>query len=194
MREMSLRIAVFVSGQGTNLIYIHQSCLSQKILGEVVLVVSDRVCRGVEWAAANKIPVAIIPMQENREEWDSLIVKTLDQYSVHLVCLAGFMKILGKKVVETYSGRILNIHPGILPELAGKDPQKKALDLRLPFTGNTVHLVTEKTDDSSVVFAEDRVEIYPDDTEESLSERLKQKGYETYLRGINKWNLYYKED
>jgi folate-dependent phosphoribosylglycinamide formyltransferase PurN len=102
------------------------------------------------------------------------------------------MKVVNSTFVERYRGSILNLHPGVLPLLAGKDPQKKALDLKLKSTGNTIHIVTEKIDDSSCIIGTDEVFIDERETEESLSIKLKEKGHETYIRAINTWIQLYK--
>lgn len=97
------------------------------------------------------------------------------------------MRILGPETVQAYKGKILNIHPGHLPLLAGKDPQKKAIALGLSQTGNTVHVVTGKVDDDSDVLATDTIDIPSDTTLEDLCYRLTLCGHITYKRAIWNW-------
>ena len=184
-----IRIAVFVSGEGTNLQKIYEACQEERIDGEVVLVVSDRLCKGIIWADSQEIPIAVLSpsLFPSRHSWGNSLEEIIKGYRVDLICLAGFLKILSDNFVVSLLGSILNIHPGLLPQLAGKDPQRKAIELGLKETGNTVHIVTNILDDDSFILAVDKVEILDFDTEENLSQRLKESGYETYITAINQW-------
>lgn len=184
-------IAIFASGKGTNLVAIKEACDRGEIPGQVKLVITDRRCDAAAYASKNSIPCYILPLNNYvvREDWDKSIIRILDYHNIDLVCLAGFMRILGKEVLKNfnYGFRVLNIHPGILPVLAGKDPQKRAIENKFKITGNTVHIVTDIVDDATYTLSTDSLEILESDTVETLCDKLKEKGYETYIKGINKW-------
>ncbi len=193
-----INIAILCSGEGTNMDYIHKACLSGVIPGRVCVVISDRMCGGIDKARSYGIPAHVVSINAAlgtylREMWNSYIIDLLKYYEIDLVCLAGFMKILSSSVINTFPNKILNLHPGILPLLAGKDPQKKALNMHLKETGNTIHIVTNKLDEGPIL-ATDTVYISNNDTEETLSKKLKETGYSTYIQAIQFWiKNYYKE-
>lgn len=198
-----IKIAVLVSGEGTNMVKMYEACQERRVKGSIVLVVSDRDCIAIKKAKELGLVTAIIPWcrdRDSREVWGSLLLYELGFAAVDLICLAGFMLILPVNVVNFFSQRILNIHPGRLPQYAGKDPQARLLkrfemrsSLMTILTGNTVHIVTEHVDDSSSILAMDRVIAYREDTVDTLSKRLRDSGYDTYIEAINLWYArYYK--
>ncbi len=197
--EKVVKIAFFISGVGSNMLHIDDRCRSGELKANISLVIADRVCPGTIEALKRGIPVVVLPVSGDitsfiRQEWTDILLQVLVYYQIDLVCLGGFMKILGKRLTDCYRRRVINIHPGLLPQLTGKDPQIKALALGLKFTGNTVHMVTDKVDDSSIILASDTVPILYGDTEFILSNRLKLAGYNTYLTAIQNWiKLFYKE-
>lgn len=191
MSKVFFNIAVFCSGIGSNLEYIIEACNRSEyvydyIPGRVKVVVTDGACLAVDKAILHKIPVFIIPMFMNRERWNRMIVESLSKLDIDLICLAGFMKILGREVVSSYTNKIINLHPGLLPLLAGKDPQRRALEMKLKTTGNTIHIVTEVVDVGEILET-DCVLIEEGETEESLSAKLKDIGHATYIKAIQRW-------
>lgn len=186
-----LKIVCMASGEGTNVLAIHQACISGIIKGKIVGIITDNNTAAfpiLKKAEALHIPaVTLTYCKGDRKQWANNILLLLKVLKPDIICLAGFMKILDPIIVHNYVGRIINLHPGILPELAGKDPQKKALDLNLRETGNTIHIVTDIVDDHSIILATDKVMIDYQDSELSLSTRLKEVGYSTYITAINKW-------
>jgi len=191
-----LRICFLVSGADTNMLHVATACEQGTIPdAEVVGVVADRACLGIE-AARNLgiIPTLVLSAGcASKEEWDSTLQAAISAYKPDLVCLGGFMRILGPKVLNAYAYHILNIHPGLLPSLAGKDPQRKALELGVSVTGNTVHIATDVVDDASYILAQDSVPVQEGDTEETLSTRLKERGYSTYTDAILVWRNHREE-
>jgi len=196
----TLRAAVFLSGSGTTLDYFVEHFPERFPEIQLALVVTDRHCKGIDKAHEYGLHGIYVYMCAEaqrditkREGWNKLLVEQLKRHAIDLVLFAGFMRIVGKPFTDEYKDKILNIHPGHLPLLAGKDPQKKALALNLGITGNTVHIVSDIVDDSSNILATDVVTISEDDTEASLSQKLLEVSYETYMRGIDNWITRYLE-
>ncbi|MDL2233135.1 phosphoribosylglycinamide formyltransferase [Ruminococcaceae bacterium OttesenSCG-928-L11] len=174
------RIAVLISGGGTNL----QSLIDAQTAGmfedgEIVLVLSSKQkVFAIQRAADNGIPSVIVARKDyhNLEDYDGAMRAELDRYHVDLVVLAGFLSILGPKVLGAYGGRILNIHPALIPSFCGKGfyglhVHKAALDYGVKVTGATVHFVNEVVDGGKIVLQK-AVDVMPDDTPESLQLRV----------------------
>lgn len=187
-----IRIAVFASGAGTNIKNIYNAIQERKFIKncKISIIVTDRDnCGAVTLGKELGIPVHICKLSdfEDRRLWNMRLQEIVQTNFIDLICFAGFMKIVDESLIKPNRFSILNIHPGLLPGLPGKDPQRRALELELPGTGNTVHLVTENVDDSRFILAQDYVAITPGMTEEDLSEQLKEIGYQTYIKAINIW-------
>ena len=161
------RIAVAVSGTGSNLRALVAAARRAELGGDVVLVVADRSCPAVGWAEEQGIDTAIVPDGD-----DDGLTEALDGGRPDIVVLAGYMRIVGPRVLATYAGRILNTHPSLLPAFPGAHAVRDALAHGAKVSGATVHLV-DATLDGGPIVAQEAVQILPDDDEPALHERIK---------------------
>jgi len=140
---------------------------------------------GLARAQAAGVPTTVIDHKgyPSREAFDRAVVEELQKHDVDLVCLAGFMRLLSPFFVRSYSGRILNIHPSLLPAFPGLNAQRQALDHGVKVSGCTVHLVDEELDHGPIVL-QTAVPVREDDTEETLSERILTEEHRTYPKAI----------
>jgi phosphoribosylglycinamide formyltransferase 1 len=168
------RIAVLISGRGSNMVSLAQAARDGRIPNaEISVVISDqRNALGLARAKALGIETLVIGRSGTREEHDHEILAALRSRKVDLVCLAGYMRVLSREFVEAYPDRILNIHPSLLPAFPGLDAQRQALEAGAKCTGCTVHFVDETLDGGRILRQSEDVEIQADDTVETLSDRI----------------------
>jgi len=164
---MTGRVAVAVSGTGSNLKALHAAAMRGELGGEIVLVVADRACPALDWAAEQGIETALVPGGA-----DDALVEALDGARPDVIVLAGYMRVVGPAVLDAYKGRIVNTHPSLLPAFPGAHAVRDALAHGAKVTGATVHLV-DATLDGGPIVAQEAVAIAPDDDESSLHERIK---------------------
>ena len=179
---MKKRIAVLLSGRGSNFVALAESVAAGRIPNaEIVLVVSNREnAPGLERARERGIPARVIPSKGlEREAYDRMVVAALEEVKPDLVCLAGYMRLLSPYFVEQFRGRILNIHPSLLPAFPGLEAQRQALEHGVKFSGCTVHFVDETLDAGAIVM-QAVVPIRDDDTPESLAERILAEEHRIY--------------
>ena len=184
------KIAVLISGGGTNLQSIIDSVESGHINVQIALVLSNKEgVFGLERAAKNGIPAAVIKHGDfpDRESFESKLIEVIDGYGVDLVVLAGFMRVLTPHFVNHYHHRIMNIHPALLPSFPGTHGQKQALDYGARFAGCTTHFVDEGTDTGPIIL-QTVVPILPDDTEEDLSARILAEEHRIYPESLRLWS------
>ena len=183
---MGARIAVLISGRGSNLQAILDASADGRIDAAVVVVVSNR-AQAAGLARAREAGVEALHLdprsQPDRDAYDRAIVHELQQRRVDLVCLAGFMRLVGRPLLETFPWRILNIHPSLLPAFPGLDAQRQALEHGVRVTGATVHLVTDELDGGPIV-VQAPVSVLPDDTVDSLSARILVEEHRIYPEAI----------
>ncbi len=179
------RTAVLISGTGTNL----QALIDATAGGHparIVLVISNRPgAGGLERAARADIPVRVIPSAQfdTREAFDAALDGALREAAVDLVCLAGFMRVLGREFVERWRDRMLNIHPSLLPAFRGLETHARVLEAGLPVTGCTVHFVRPEIDEGPVV-VQGVVPVLPGDTVEQLNARVLEVEHRCYPRAL----------
>ncbi|QMU56639.1 MAG: phosphoribosylglycinamide formyltransferase [Candidatus Mycalebacterium zealandia] len=165
------KISVFVSGSGGNL----QAIMDAEITGlRIAPVVCDNPgARAIERARGGGLPIEVVDRAgfSSREDFEAEIVSRLDRHTPDLIALAGFMRILSPDFIKQFEGRIINIHPSLLPDFPGKRAVKRALDSGARRTGCTVHFVDEGVDTGPVIKQAD-VSIAPDDTEQTLAEKI----------------------
>ncbi|RMF47340.1 MAG: phosphoribosylglycinamide formyltransferase [Deltaproteobacteria bacterium] len=181
-----LKIGVLASGGGTNLQAIIDRCLDGSLPVEIVLVLSNNPGAGaLERAARAGLPTCCIDHREfdNREDFDRAVVAALQSAGVELVVLAGFMRLITDIFLQAYPGRIMNIHPALLPAFPGLHVQKKALEYGARFAGCTVHFVDSGVDTGPIIL-QAVVPVLQDDTEESLSRRILEQEHRIYPRAI----------
>jgi phosphoribosylglycinamide formyltransferase-1 len=174
-----VRVAVFISGRGSNLRALMGACAEPSYPAEIVLVISNRKeALGFARAARSGIPCELI-LEADRGAFARKADNLLERYNVDLIALAGFMKILDYSFVEKWRDKILNIHPSLLPSFPGLHAQRQALVAGVRFAGCTVHFVRPAVDSGPIV-AQAIVEVHPDDDETSLSDRILQLEHKVY--------------
>jgi len=187
MAYAKARIAILISGRGSNMVALVDAVTGGRIPGaEVAIVISDQAqAAGLESARQRGIESVVIQRGgRTREDHDREIVAELKRRNVDLVCLAGYMRILSQVFLDSYRGRILNIHPSLLPAFPGLNPQKQALDQGAQTAGCTVHFVDETLDGGPII-AQRRVPILPEDTVESLSARILEQEHLLYTEAVS---------
>jgi phosphoribosylglycinamide formyltransferase-1 len=172
---MRRRVAILISGRGSNMTALIEAARAQDFPAEICVVVSNKAdAAGVAKARDAGIPVEIVasrPFGKDRAGFEKALQTVLDQRSVDLVCLAGFMRLFTAEFVQRWHGRMLNIHPSLLPAFPGLDPHGQALRAGVKMSGATVHFVTPDTDAGPIVI-QGAVAVKDDDTVETLSERI----------------------
>jgi phosphoribosylglycinamide formyltransferase-1 len=168
------RIVILISGRGSNMEAIVQACAAQRWNARVAAVVSNRPdAAGLAFAAAHGIATAVVDHREyaEREAFDAALAEAVDAHAPDLVLLAGFMRILTPAFVQHYAGRLLNIHPSLLPAFTGLHTHRRAIAAGCKLTGATVHFVTSDLDHGPIV-AQAVVPVLPDDSEDTLAARV----------------------
>jgi len=181
-----LRLAVLASGRGSNLEAILEACRREDVPACVVVVVSDR--EGVpalERATRAGVDAVFLNPKDHadRAAYDAALLATLERYRPGLVCLAGFMRVLTAAFVRAWAGRLVNIHPSLLPAFPGLHAQRQALDHGVKIAGATVHFVDEGVDTGPII-VQASVPVWSDDTEESLSARILAEEHRLYPEAI----------
>jgi len=177
---------VLLSGRGSNFEALADSVTAGRIPdAEISMVISNREdAPGLRRATERRIPARVIPSKGvEREAYDRLVVAALNEARVDLVCLAGFMRLLSPYFVAAFRGRILNIHPSLLPSFPGLESQRQALDYGVKFSGCTVHFVDENLDAGPIV-KQAIVSIEPGDTDESLAARILSEEHRIYTEAV----------
>ncbi len=183
---MNRRIAVLISGRGTNLQSVIDATRSGCLDATIAIVVSNRAdAIGLVRARHAGIDTLFLNPREyvDRDGYDRAIVEALESHDVGLVCLAGFMRLVGRPVLSAFRQRILNIHPSLLPSFRGLQAQRQALEHGVKVTGATVHFVTSDLDDGPIVL-QAAVPVVEGDTEETLSERILVEEHRIYPEAI----------
>jgi len=180
------RLAILISGRGSNMAALIDATKSGAIpRSEVAVVISDQTsAKGLQTAHDCGIETLVVERGgRSREEHDRELITALRAREIDLICLAGYMRILSREFIETYRGRILNIHPSLLPSFPGLDAQKQALDHGVKTAGCTVHFVDETLDGGPIV-AQRVVPVREDDTVETLSARILEQEHELYPEAV----------
>jgi len=180
------RIAILISGRGSNMVALADAVQDETIPNaEVAIVISDKPAAvGLERARERGIETLVIERGgRTGAEHDREIIAALAARQIDLVCLAGYMRVLSSEFIDAYRGRILNIHPSLLPAFPGLDAQRQALEHGAKKSGCTVHFVDESLDGGPVV-AQREVPIIEDDTVESLSARILAEEHKLYAEAV----------
>lgn len=180
------RLGILLSGRGSNFLAIHQAIAEGRLAGtEIVIVLSNKAdAPGLDAARALGLQTASIPIAGRTPvERDQEFIERLREAKVDLVCLAGYMRIISPPFVEAFAGRILNVHPALLPSFPGLDAQKQALNFGAKVAGCTVHFVDEHVD-HGVIILQRAIEVRDDDTEETLSARILIEEHRAYPEAI----------
>lgn len=180
------RLAVLVSGSGTNLQAIIDKIEAGEIKAEIACVISNKTdAYALTRASRHGIPVVVHENNNfpDRKSYDAATVEILRGYKVDLVVLAGFMRILTEVMVNAFPNAIMNIHPALLPSFQGLHAQQQALDYGVRFSGCTVHFVDCGTDTGPIIL-QSVVPVEQDDTEETLSARIQKAEHQTFAAAI----------
>ena len=180
------KIAILLSGRGSNFRAIHDAVQAGRINAEVALVFSNREeAPGLGIARERNLETLYLnpKLYANREEYDKEVVKEIRKREVDLVCLAGYMKILTPLFCRELRHRIMNIHPALLPSFPGLHVQKKALDWGVRYSGATVHFVSEEVDMGPIIL-QAVVPVLQEDTEETLSDRILKEEHKIYPEAV----------
>ncbi|CAG9178861.1 phosphoribosylglycinamide formyltransferase [Cupriavidus pampae] len=179
-------IVILISGRGTNMEAIVRACESERWPARVSAILSNRAdAAGLQFAAEHGIPTIVIDHQHypDRTAFDTAMRDAIDACQPDLVVLAGFMRILTPAFVDHYAGRMLNIHPSLLPSFPGLKTHRQALDAGVKLHGATVHFVTPELDHGPIVM-QGALDVLPGDTPESLAERLLDCEHIIYPRAV----------
>jgi phosphoribosylglycinamide formyltransferase-1 len=179
-------IVILISGRGSNMEAIVRAQQAESWPARIAAVISNKPdAKGLEFAQSHGIPTAVVPNKEypTREAFDAALQETIDRFEPDLVVLAGFMRILTAPFVEHYAGRMLNIHPSLLPLFPGLHTHRQALDAGVEEHGATVHFVTAELDHGPAVI-QARIPVLPGDTEDSLAERLLAEEHVIYPQAV----------
>ena len=179
-------LAVLVSGRGSNLQAIIDSIERNDLSAEIALVISNvKDAYALERAHKHGLESIFLDPKSypDRNGYEQALVERIQSKSVNLICLAGFMRVLGNYFIETFSGRIINIHPSLLPAFPGLRVQKRALEHGARFSGCTVHYVNEEVDGGPIIL-QTVVPIYDNDNEASLSKRILEQEHIAYPEAI----------
>jgi phosphoribosylglycinamide formyltransferase-1 len=180
------RIAVLISGRGSNMRALADAVRSGRIRGaEISVIISDNPqAAGLEHARERGLEVSVIERADfTREEHEQEIIGVLRERQIDLVCLAGYMRLLSRHFIDAYRGRILNIHPSLLPAFPGLAAQRQVLDHGAKWSGCTVHFVDESLDGGPII-AQSIVPVLEDDSEETLSARILEQEHLLYPEAV----------
>ncbi|KGA24790.1 phosphoribosylglycinamide formyltransferase [Pectobacterium brasiliense] len=183
-------IVVLISGHGSNLQALIDACKNGRLKGKIVAVFSNNAeAYGLERAQDADIPTCVLNPEDfaDRAAFDAALANEIEQYEPALVVLAGYMRILSPEFVAQFASKMLNIHPSLLPKYPGLHTHRKALENGDREHGTSVHFVTDELDGGPLIL-QAKVPVFSDDTEESLSERVKTHEHTIYPMVIN-WFL-----
>lgn len=184
--ERKTRVGILISGRGSNMLALEAAVRTGRIPdAELGLVISDNPkSSGITLAREKGLDTQVIERQGRpREEHDRELVSTLKEYRIDLVCLAGYMRLLSPYFIEAFRGRILNIHPSLLPSFPGLAAQRQALQHGVKWTGCTVHFVDETLDGGPII-SQRVVPVLDEDTEETLSARILTEEHVLYAEAL----------
>jgi phosphoribosylglycinamide formyltransferase-1 len=179
-------IVILISGRGSNMEAIVQRCAAEGWPARVAAVISNRAeAAGLQFAAAHGIATAVVEHKAyaTREAFDEALAKAIDAHVPDLVVLAGFMRILGEAFVRRYEGRMLNIHPSLLPAFPGLHTHQRALEAGCKLAGATVHFVTPQLDHGPIVL-QSVVPVYAADDADALAARVLATEHQIYPRAV----------
>jgi phosphoribosylglycinamide formyltransferase 1 len=172
---MKRRVAILISGRGSNMAALIEAAKAKDYPAEIAVVISNRAeAAGLERAKAGGIATELIeskPFGKDRGAFEAVLEQKLGQHRIELICLGGFMRLFTAEFVQRWYGRMLNIHPSLLPSFPGLDPHGQALKAGVKISGATVHFVIPETDAGPIVM-QGAVPVCDDDTADTLSARI----------------------
>jgi phosphoribosylglycinamide formyltransferase 1 len=186
-RQMKRRVAILISGRGSNMAALIRAATADSFPAEIAVVISNRTdAAGLLRAEQSGIPTLVIeskPFGRDRTGFEAVLQAALDERGVELICLAGFMRLFTVEFVQRWYGRMLNIHPSLLPSFPGLDPHGQALRAGVKISGATVHFVIPETDAGPIVM-QGAVSVSDHDSSETLSERILEVEHRIYSEAL----------
>ena len=179
-------IGIFISGRGSNLNSIINACKEEEFPAEIKVVFSNnKNAPGLSFAKENNLEVISLNYHnfKNTEEYEGKIISLLKPYDLELICLAGYMKILSRKLIDHYPNKILNIHPSLLPKYKGLNTHRRVLNNNETKTGCTVHYVNQEMDGGEVILQRE-IDINAEDNESSIARRVLKEEHIIYPEAI----------
>ena len=184
--KKKLNVSVLISGRGTNLkSLINFSKTKNSRINICLVITNNKNAKGLNFAIKNNIKYLILNYK-NKKKAESKILFNLKKKKINLICLAGFMKILSKRVINKYKDRILNIHPSLLPKYKGLNTHERVIKNKEKYTGCTVHIVNSKLDAGKKIL-QSKIRIYKKDNEKSLAKRLLKVENKLYPKAVKKF-------
>ena len=185
----TVKTAVFISGKGSNLRSLIKFSKTRKSPISINLIISDNSkAEGLKYSKINKIKKKVFNFKK-KYKVENKILRVLENYDIRMIFLAGFMKILSKNFIIKFKGKILNIHPSLLPKYKGLNTHKRALDNDEKYSGCTVHFVNSKLDSGKIILQK-KVKIKKNETESSLAKKILAQEHKLYPKAIlNIFNL-----
>jgi phosphoribosylglycinamide formyltransferase 1 len=184
---MKRRVAILISGRGSNMAALIDAAKPADFPAEIVVVISNKIdAGGLSRARASGIPTLTIeskPFGKDRAGFEAVLQSALDQHNIDLICLGGFMRLLTAEFVQRWYGRMLNIHPSLLPSFPGLDPQDQALRAGVKISGATVHFVIPETD-AGPILMQGAVAVADGDTPDSLAARILEIEHRIYPEAL----------
>ena len=182
----TFKLAVLVSGRGSNLQAIIDSIEKEELDADISIVISNtKDAMALSRAERHNIKTTFINPADylSKRAFDTALIEKLKEYPIDLICLAGYMRILGEEVIQTFKEKIINIHPSLLPAFPGLKAQKQAIEYGVKFSGCTVHFVDSGID-SGPIISQTVVPIYDNDDEKSLAKRILEQEHHLYPKAI----------
>ena len=181
----TVKTAIFISGKGSNLNNLIKFSKLKKSPIKICLVISNnKFAKGLGYAKKNLIKKKVYDFT-NKKKAEFLISEDLRVNKIELICLAGFMKILSSNFIKKFKGKILNIHPSLLPKYKGLNTHERAIRNKEKYSGCTVHLVNEKLDSGKIILQK-KIKIFKRDTPYKLEKRIQKQEYQLYPKAISK--------
>ncbi|WP_208431412.1 phosphoribosylglycinamide formyltransferase [Bartonella doshiae] len=183
---MKKKVVVFISGNGSNMVALAQASKQKEYPAEIVAVICDKShAGGIEKARINNLPLHVVERKNypSKEVHEEAILTVLAQYHPDFICFAGYMRLVSPHFIRLYKERILNIHPSLLPSFKGLNTHERVLQAGVKITGCTVHLVTEEMD-AGKILAQAAVPVYPNDTANSLAQRVLKAEHKLYPKAL----------
>jgi phosphoribosylglycinamide formyltransferase 1 len=185
---MKRRVAILISGRGSNMAALIEAARKEDFPAEIAIVISNRAdAVGLEKARASGVATLAIeskPFGKDRAAFEAALQSALDQHRIELICLAGFMRLFTAEFVRHWYGRMLNIHPSLLPSFPGLEPQAQALRAGVKVSGATVHFVVPETD-AGPILMQGAVAVRDDDTPETLAARILKIEHRIYPEALH---------
>ena len=179
-------IVILISGRGSNLQAIIDAVERGKVNSNISCVISNIPgVKGLERAKKYHIPSAVVDNKKfsDKNSYENVLLQTIDSFAPDLICLAGYMRIVGAGIINKYKGKIINIHPALLPAFPGLHAQRQAIEAGVKESGCTVHFVDEGCDTGQIILQK-KVPVLPGDTEATLSARILEEEHKLYPKAI----------